>query len=122
VATGVIFQIIDYKFERNVLPPSCTGCSPIRLQNTLVNVTPYFNYAVASQWQIATQIALDWDQRGHDKGTLDFNNNLDHRYRVALNRFLNTYPFAHVGVNVQGLLYPMGLQYSALGMDFSMRF
>jgi len=60
VATGVIFQIIDYKFERNVLPPSCTGCSPIRLQNTLVNVTPYFNYAVASQWQIATQIALDW--------------------------------------------------------------
>jgi hypothetical protein len=119
---GITTQLVHYNFEKDVLPPPCTGCFPVNLQTTLVNISPYLNYALAPAWQIASQLTVDWDQTGRKNLTEEFNNNLPHRWRVALNRFFLDSPFTHVGVNVQGLLDPIEARSTAFGFDFSMRF
>lgn len=120
VSTGFTGQFIRY-VQRHNTQDVCVGCTDNQLQTFLMTVGPYFNYALAQQWQIASQASFDWDQRGHQPiGHL--NNNLPDRLRLALNYLFQQAPFTHVGVYTQALVKPMMPRTTVVGFDFSLRF
>jgi hypothetical protein len=121
LTAGWLTQIIRYKYHRATLPPPFIGGLPTPLQTTLITTGPYFNYQLAQQWQIATLLSFDWDQRGSQTDTLKFNNNLQDRVRLAINYFFQTKPFTHVGFYTQALTnYSQAT--TIIGLDFSLKF
>ncbi len=118
---GWTTQIIRYRYAQATLPPPFIGGLPTPLQTTLVTMGPYVNFQLAPQWQIASLISFDWDQRGNETDTTEFNNNLPDRARLALNYFFQTAPFTHVGVYTQMLTNPT-TDTTIVGFDFSLKF
>ncbi|MBY0516306.1 MAG: hypothetical protein K2P81_05325 [Bacteriovoracaceae bacterium] len=121
LTAGWLTQLIRYKYRRATLPPPFIGGLPTPLQTTLITTGPYFNYQLAPQWQIASLLSFDWDQRGSQTDTLRFNNNLHDRVRLAINYFFQTKPFTHVGLYTQALTnYSQAT--TIIGLDFSLKF
>lgn len=120
-AAGWLTQLIRYEYEKSTLPPPFPGGLPTPLQTTLFTTGPYMNYQLAPQWQIASLVSFDWDQRGNQTDKLEFNNNLPDRIRLALNYFFQTRPFTHVGLYTQALTN-LRRDTTILGLDFSVKF
>jgi hypothetical protein len=120
-SSGWLSQIIRYTYERKTLPPPFPGGFATDLQTTLVTTGPYLNYQLSSQWQIASLLSFDWDQRGSQQDTLRFNNNLEDRVRLALNYFFQTKPFTHVGFYTQATT-KLRDDKTIIGLDFSLKF
>jgi len=118
---GWTTQFIRYRYARATLPPPFVGGLPTPLQTTLITMGPYANFQLAPQWQIASVVSFDWDQRGNETDTTELNNNLPDRARLALNYFFQTAPFTHVGVYTQALTKPT-LDTTIVGFDFSLKF
>lgn len=118
---GWLSQLIRYDYERKVLPPPFVGGRPTNLQTTLLTTGPYLNYQLSPQWQLASLVSFDWDQRGTQQNTLHFNNNLEDRIRLAINHFFLKKPFTHIGFYVQTITKPID-EKTIVGLDFSMKF
>ena len=120
-SAGWLSQIIRYTYENHTLPPPFPGGFETRLQTTLVTTGPFINYQLASQWQLASLLSFDWDQRGNQQDTFRFNNNLEDRIRLALNYFFHTKPFTHLGFYTQATT-KIRDDKTIVGLDFSLKF
>lgn len=119
MTVGWLTQLIRYEYEQSTLPSRFAGFSGTPQQTTLLTTGPFLNFQLAEQWQIASLLSFDWDQRGNQTDTLEFNNNLPDRARLAINYFFKTAPFTHVGLYTQTITKP-ALYNTILGLDFSM--
>lgn len=121
ITAGLNTQFIRYRYGRSVDPPPFPGGSPSPFQTTFVFINPYMNYALADTWQLAGQVMFDWDQKGHQTDTLQFNNNLPDRVRLGVNHYFTSGHFKHVGVFMQGLTEPRSDR-TLIGADMSVLF
>lgn len=119
---GLMGQVYRMYYKNNVLPPPWMGANPTPLQTLIVSGGPYVNYRFNDRWMLGSIVTLDWDQRGVQSGTGDFNNNLPHRGRMSVTYFPQQIKFLQsVGLFAQTLL-KFRPDTTALGADFSLRF
>ncbi len=121
LTAGWSTQFIRYKYTNHTLPPPFPGGLPTPLQTTLITTGPYVNLQLAAQWQLATSLSFDWDQRGDEAKTLEFNNNLPDRARMALNYLFRTAPFTSAGIYTQIITQPTN-DTTIFGLDLALRF
>jgi hypothetical protein len=125
-AVGIIGQYYRafYTASQNTVAPSVSNGminGPRPLQTTIVSGGPYANFRFAEQWSLNSIITLDWDQRGVQADSREWNNNLPHRGRLSLNYYPPIKYLTNVGVFAQALL-KYRPDTTAMGADFSVRF
>lgn len=125
-SAGLMGQVYRMYYKNNVQMPAkaCETCipSPVALQTMIVSGGPYVNYRFSDKWMLGSVITFDWDQRGVQSGSRDFNNNLPHRGRVNLTYFPQKIKYLQsVGLFSQALLKYRN-DTTAFGADFSLRF
>ena len=91
-------------------------------QTVIFSGGPYLAYRHNDNWGMNTSMTFDWDQRGNQTGTTQFNNNLPDRARLGVSYFPTKYKqIANVGIFTQSLIkYTANTQ--ALGGEFSLKF
>ena len=124
-SAGISGQLYRIYYKENRIHPKCDPgfiCTPIDLQTTIVSGGPYLNYRFNDFWMLGSSLTFDWDQKGHQTGKYEFNNNLSDRGRVTLSYFPNKLKYLQsVGLFAQALLkFRPGT--TALGADFSLKF
>ena len=71
---------------------------------------------------LGTTFTFDWDQRGSQADTFNFNNNLSDRFRLQMTYFPKSIPYLQsIGVFAQALI-KYRPETTSLGADFSLRF
>lgn len=119
---GFMGQVYRMYYKNNVMAPPFEGGRPTPLQTLIVSGGPYANYRFSDKWMLGSVFTFDWDQRGVQSGTGDFNNNLPHRGRMSLTYFPQSIKYLQsVGLFAQALL-KFRPETTALGADFSIRF
>lgn len=123
---GLMGQVYRLYYKDNVQQArSCPAgyvCSPTALQTMIVSGGPYINYRFNDRWMLGSVVTFDWDQRGLQSSSRDFNNNLSDRARVTLNYFPQKIKFLQsVGLFTQALLKYRS-ESTAVGADMSVRF
>jgi hypothetical protein len=118
---GLTGQIYRIYYQNNVKAPPFPGGLPTPLQTMIVSGGPYVNYRFNDKWMLGSLFTLDWDQRGVQSGSREFNNNLPHRGRVNLTYFPQVKYVQSVGLFTQALLKYRN-ETTAFGADFSIRF
>jgi hypothetical protein len=114
---GFLTQAIRYEYEENT-QVQCNGCTPVSLQTVIVSTGPYVNYRLSDKWLATSLLTFDWDQRGDQTGTTNFNNNLPNRWRLGVKYFPASSWVTHIGLFTQGLLKASD-ETTVLGGDFS---
>lgn len=123
-SAGLTYQAYRMYYNTNVQPPPFSpalGGKPTPLQTLILSGGPYVNYRFNDRWQLGSVVTLDWDQRGVQSSSREFNNNLPHRGRMSLTYFPQMRFFQSVGIFTQGLL-KFRPSTTAMGADFSLRF
>jgi hypothetical protein len=124
-SAGLMGQVYRIYYENNVKPPPFApelGGRPTPLQTLIVSGGPYLNYRFSDRWMLGSIVTFDWDQRGVQSSTRDFNNNLSDRARMTLSYFPQRFRVLQsVGLFSQALL-KYRPETMALGADFSLRF
>jgi hypothetical protein len=123
-SVGILAQYYRAYFDhdRNVKPPQAIGFMPTQLQSVIVSGGPYANYRFNDNWMMGSLITLDWDQRGVQTDSREFNNNLPHRGRLSLNYFPTKVKYlTNIGVFAQALL-KFRPETTAMGADFLVKF
>ncbi len=123
-SVGILAQYYRayFEHERNVKPPQDFGYLPTQLQSVIISGGPYANYRVNDNWMIGSLITLDWDQKGVQTDSREYNNNLPHRGRLSVNYYPNNIKFiSNVGVFAQALL-KFRPETTAMGADLLVRF
>lgn len=121
-SAGLMGQVYRMYYKRNVIPPPWTNARPTPMQTLIVSGGPYVNYRFNDRWQLGSVFTFDWDQRGVQSSSSEFNNNLPHRGRMTLNYFPQNIKYLQsVGLFAQALL-KFRPETTALGADFSVRF
>lgn len=122
---GLSGQIYRIYYKNNVKAPPFApelGGRPTPLQTMIVSAGPYVNYRFNDRWMLGSVLTFDWDQRGAQTGTRDFNNNLPHRGRINLTYFPQQIKYLQsVGLFTQALLKYRN-DTTAFGADFSVKF
>ena len=119
---GLMGQIYRMYYKNNIDPPPFPGGRPTALQTMIVSGGPYVNYRFNDRWMLGSIVTLDWDQRGVQSGSREFNNNLPHRGRVNLTYFPQQIPYLQsVGLFTQTLL-KLRSDTTAIGADLAVRF
>jgi hypothetical protein len=122
---GLTGQIYRIYYRNNVQAPPFSpalGGVPTPLQTMIISGGPYVNYRMSDRWMVGSVITMDWDQRGLQASSRDFNNNLPHRGRVNLTYFPQKVKYLQsVGLFTQALLKYRN-DTTAFGADFSVRF
>ncbi|WPU63625.1 hypothetical protein [Peredibacter starrii] len=119
---GLMSQIYRIYYNNNVKAAPFVGGRPTALQTMIVSGGPYANYRFNDKWQVGSVITMDWDQRGAQTGSRDFNNNLSHRGRLSLTYFPQQIKYLQsVGLFSQALL-KFRPETTAFGADFAVRF
>jgi hypothetical protein len=122
---GLTGQVYRIYYKNNVKAPPFSpaeGGRPTALQTMIISGGPYANYRFNDNWMLGSVITMDWDQRGLQSGSREFNNNLPHRGRVNLTYFPQKIKFLQsVGVFTQALLKYRN-DTTAFGADLAMRF
>jgi hypothetical protein len=122
---GVVGQVYRIYYKNNVQAPPfpvSMGGRPTPLQTMIVSGGPYVNYRFSDKWMVGSVLTFDWDQRGAQSSTRDFNNNLPHRGRVNLTYFPQSIKYLQsVGLFSQALLKYRN-DTTAFGADFSVKF
>lgn len=122
---GIQGQVYRLYYDTNVKPPPFSpalGGKPTPLQTLIVSGGPYVNYRFSDNWMLGSALTFDWDQRGLQSGSRDFNNNLSDRGRVNFTYFPTSIKYLQsVGLFTQALL-KFRPETTALGADFSLRF
>jgi hypothetical protein len=122
---GITGQVYRIYYKNNVKAPPFSpalGGRPTPLQTMIISGGPYVNYRFNDKWMVGSVLTMDWDQRGVQSGSRDFNNNLPHRGRVNLTYFPQQLKYLQsVGLFSQALLKYRN-ETTAFGADFSVRF
>jgi hypothetical protein len=119
--TGQYYRMF-FNHERNVKPPPFVGGNPTQLQTVIISAGPYASYRFNDNWQMSSLITLDWDQRGVQTDSREFNNNLPHRGRLGVTYFPNQIKYlSSVGLFSQALL-KFRPETTAFGGEFALRF
>lgn len=119
---GIMGQVYRMYYKNNVQAPPFVGGKPTAMQTMIVSGGPYVNYRFSDRWMLGSIVTLDWDQRGVQSGSREFNNNLPHRGRVNLTYFPQQLKYLKsVGLFTQTLL-KFRPDTTAFGADFSVRF
>lgn len=123
---GLMGQVYRIYYENNLkAAPNCPAgyiCKPTPLQTMIVSGGPYVNYRFNDKWMLGSVVTFDWDQRGAQSSTRDFNNNLSDRARMTLSYFPQKLRYLQsVGLFSQALL-KFRPETTAFGADFAVRF
>ncbi len=121
---GLTGQIYRMYYQNNVKAPPFSpslGGVPTPLQTMIVSGGPYVNYRFNDKWMLGSLLTFDYDQRGVQSGSRDFNNNLPHRGRVNLTYFPQIKYVQSVGLFTQTLL-KFRPSTTAIGADVSVKF
>lgn len=121
---GVTGQIYRMFYENNQKAvPGChpLDCTPTQLQTQIITISPYVNYRISDKWNWGNMLILDWDQRGVQANSREFNNNLPHRVRTTISYYPNAYKITNVGVFAQALA-KFRSDTTALGAEIAFRF
>jgi hypothetical protein len=111
-----------FSYPKNVQPAPFPGGRPTQLQTVIVSGGPYLSYRFNDKWQLGSLVTLDWDQRGVQTDSKEFNNNLPHRGRISLTYFPNKLKnLSSIGVFSQALL-KFRPETTAMGAEFALRF
>jgi hypothetical protein len=127
-SSGLIWQYYRAFYEENVATRPADfyfpGSLPERVarQTTIVSGGPYLSYRISDRWGLSSSVTFDWDQRGLQTDTQNFNNNLPDRARLGVSYFPGQLKqLSNVGLFTQGLLkYTPDTQ--VLGAEFALRF
>jgi hypothetical protein len=124
---GLSWQYYRAYYPQNVVarefnPPFGDPYTLIELRQTaILSVGPYAAYRFNDRWGMNSSVTFDWDQRGNQTSTSQFNNNLPDRARVGVSYFPTIKNITSVGVFTQGLLkYTADTQ--AMGGEMALRF
>jgi hypothetical protein len=124
-SAGLMGQLYRIYYKNNVKAPPFSpalGGRPTPLQTLIVSGGPYVNYRFSDKWMLGSIVTFDWDQRGPQTGSREFNSNLSDRARVTLSYFPQKLKHLQsVGVFSQALL-KFRPETTAFGADFSLRF
>ncbi|MFP5385998.1 MAG: hypothetical protein ACLGHN_07955 [Bacteriovoracia bacterium] len=122
---GLMGQVYRIYYKNNLKKADCPPgfiCTPTALQTMIVSGGPYVNYRFNDKWMLGSNLTFDWDQRGLQSGSRDFNNNLSDRGRVTLTYFPTHLKYLQsVGLFTQALL-KFRPDTTAIGADFAVRF
>ncbi|HXH76093.1 MAG TPA: hypothetical protein VNJ08_14070 [Bacteriovoracaceae bacterium] len=111
-----------FEHQTNVKPPPFLGGAPTQLQTVIVSGGPYATYRFNDRWQAGSLVTLDWDQRGVQTDSREFNNNLPHRARVSMTYFPQNVKYLQsVGMFSQALI-KFRPETTALGAEFAVKF
>ena len=119
--SGLMWQYYRMVFNKNVEQIGQSNFYNIH-QTVIFSGGPYLAYRHNDNWGMNTSMTFDWDQRGNQTGTTQFNNNLPDRARLGVSYFPTKYKqIANVGIFTQTLIkYTANTQ--ALGGEFSLKF
>lgn len=121
---GVTGQIYRMFYENNQKAiPGCNplDCTPTQLQTQIITISPYANYRINDKWNWGNMFIVDWDQRGVQANSREFNNNLPHRIRTTMSYYPNMFKITNIGVFAQALAkFRPGT--TAVGAEIAMRF
>ena len=121
-SAGFMGQIYRIYYENNVKAPPFPGGTSTPLQTMIVSLGPYASYRFSDKWMLGSMMTFDWDQRGEQTESTQFNNNLSDRGRVTLTYFPQQIKYLQsVGLFTQALL-KYTPDTTAFGADFSVRF
>ncbi len=121
-SAGFMGQIYRIYYENNVKAPPFPGGTSTPLQTMIVSLGPYASYRFSDKWMLSSMMTFDWDQRGEQTESTQFNNNLSDRGRVTLTYFPQQIKYLQsVGLFTQALL-KYTPDTTAFGADFSVRF
>ncbi len=124
-SAGLMGQVYRIYYQNNVKAPPFSpalGGRPIPLQTLIVSGGPYVNYRFSDKWMLGSLLTFDWDQRGLQTDSREFNNNLSDRGRIFLSYFPQKLKYLQsVGVFSQALI-KFRPETTAFGADFSIRF
>lgn len=109
-----------YGHSKNVKPPA-PGYMPTQLQTVIVSGGPYASYRFNDHWGLGSVVTFDWDQRGVQTDSKEFNNNLPHRGRINLTYYPSIKYVSNVGLFATGPL-KFRPDTTALGADFGLKF
>jgi hypothetical protein len=119
---GLMGQVYRIYYKNNIQPAPFIGGRMTPLQTLILSGGPYVNYRFNDRWMLGSVVTFDWDQRGPQTSTVNFNNNLSDRARLTLNYFPQKIKFIQsVGLFSQALL-KFRPQTTALGADLLVRF
>ncbi len=102
--SGQVYRIYYENSQRAAILPNGFRATPTQLQTMIVSVSPYLNYRFNDHYQLGSTIVMDWDQRGFQEGSSEFNNNLPHRGRLTGTYFPSMKYLSSVGVFTQALV------------------
>ncbi|MFL5786374.1 MAG: hypothetical protein ACJ76H_17275 [Bacteriovoracaceae bacterium] len=120
--TGQIYRMF-YGHNNQKKVPGCDPdvCVPTQLQTQIVTISPYVNYRMSDKWNWGNMAILDWDQRGVQANSREFNNNLPNRLRSTLSYYPNRWYITNIGVFAQPLV-KMRPSTTAMGAEVAFRF
>jgi hypothetical protein len=119
--TGQIYRMFYENNQKGVPGCSPLDCTPTQLQTQIVTISPYVNYRISDKWNWGNMLILDWDQRGVQANSREFNNNLPHRVRTTISYYPNRFNITNVGVFTQALV-KFRPDTTAVGAEVALRF
>ncbi len=120
-SVGLSHQIYRIYYKSNIKAPQGPGFNYTALQTMIVSGGPYANYRFNDKWLFTSSVILDWDQKGPQTGSREWNNNLPHRGRVGFSYFPKIKYLSSVGMFTQSNL-KFSPSTTAFGADFTVRF
>ncbi len=120
--TGQIYRMF-YGHNNQKKVPGCDPdvCIPTQLQTQIITVSPYVNYRVSDKWNIGNMAIFDWDQRGVQANSREFNNNLPHRVRSTVSYYPNFWNITNIGIFTQALM-KFRPNTTAVGAEIALKF
>ncbi len=102
--SGQIYRLYYENSQRQAVFANGFRSAPTQLQTMIVSISPYVNYRFNDHYQLGSTVVMDWDQRGYQENSQEFNNNLPHRGRVTATYFPSVKYISSVGLFTQALL------------------
>ena len=119
--SGQIYRLHYENSQRAAILPNGERATPTQLQTMIVTLSPYLNYRFNDKYQLGSTVVMDWDQRGFQENSREFNNNLPHRARVTATYFPSIKYLSSVGLFTQALV-KFRPDTTAVGGEFALNF
>lgn len=119
--TGINFSIQrnvykEQEFDADWCKPNCIY--PERYQTLLASVSPYASYYISDKMILRGSLTFDWDQKGDQVGTNEFNHNMDNVAELGSRYYFDNN--LNFGPALQFALNDIGLDKSAMLFYLSM--
>ncbi len=119
--SGQLYRIFYENSQRTAVLPNGFRAMPTQLQTMILSVSPYANYRFNDRYQLGSTVVMDWDQRGFQESSREFNNNLPHRARLTGTYFPSLKYLTSVGLFTQALV-KFRPDTTALGAEVAVNF